>query len=58
MRKEIEDKLLSFFGGYTTDELGHGEFLSSKNKVISEDVSKIACFTEVKTYKKHSNESD
>ncbi len=51
---ETELFLLNIFGGYTTDELEHGEFISKlKKKVISERIARVLSFSEVGKFKKH-----
>lgn len=54
--KETEKKLLELFGGHSTDEIDHGEYLTKKKKVISEKVSKVSCFSNLKEYNKHRKE--
>lgn len=54
--KEVEGKLLKLFGGHTTDELEHGEFLTKNKKIISEKVSRVSCFSDIKTYRKYQDE--
>ncbi|MBI4020445.1 MAG: hypothetical protein HY367_03870 [Candidatus Aenigmarchaeota archaeon] len=52
--KEAEDFMLRLFGGFTTDELEHGEFRSAmKKKVICERVARVLNFSDSKTFKKH-----
>ena len=51
--KEVENFLIEMFGGYTTDEMEHGEYLSRiKKKIVSERIARILCFTDVKTFRK------
>jgi predicted secreted Zn-dependent protease len=54
--KKVEKKFLELFGGHTTDELEHGEYLSTKKKIINEKVCKISCFSDIKDYKKQRKE--
>ena len=55
--KEVEEKFLELFGGFTNDEINHGEFMSkTNNKIISEKVAKVMSFAEIYAFKKHRRE--
>ncbi|MDP1694313.1 MAG: hypothetical protein Q8L34_02120, partial [Candidatus Woesearchaeota archaeon] len=53
--KEVETMLLKLFGGHSTDQLEHGEYLSKNNKLVSEKVARVTVFSNVHVYKKHQN---
>ena len=54
--KTVEQKFLELFGGHTTDQLDHGEYLSTKKKIINEKVCKVSCYSDIKDYKKQRKE--
>ena len=42
------------FGGYTTDEMEHGEFISKiKKSIVSERIARIVSFSDAKKFRKH-----
>ena len=52
--KETELFLLNLFGGYTTDEMEHGEFISKfRKKIISERIARVLSFSEAGKFRKH-----
>ena len=52
--KQVEDKFLYLFGGFTNDKICHGEFVSkTKNRILAEEVARIFSFTKISTFKEH-----
>lgn len=49
--KEVEDKFLEFFGGYTSANVGKGEYLSKlDHRVITDKIARIVSFTDSENF--------